>query len=72
MLFRSQTNFFLVDVGGDATALYEAMLYKGVIIRSMKAYGYANVIRITVGTVEENQRLVISLTECLADLSYNA
>ena len=70
--YPSQTNFFLVDVGGDAADLYEAMLYKGVIIRSMKAYGYNNMIRITVGTMEENQRLLTSLAECLKDLSYNA
>ncbi|MCW5204511.1 histidinol-phosphate transaminase, partial [Desulfobulbus sp. N2] len=38
--YPSCTNFFLIDVQGDATALYEAMLYKGVIVRSMKAYGY--------------------------------
>ncbi|RUM47914.1 MAG: histidinol-phosphate transaminase [Desulfocapsa sp.] len=69
--YPSQTNFFLVDVGEDANVLYEAMLYKGVIIRSMKAYGYANVIRITVGTMEENKRLLQSLTECLSDLSYS-
>ena len=69
--YPSQTNFFLVDVGGDANGLYEAMLHKGVIIRSMKAYGYSTVIRITVGTMEENKRLLKSLTECLADLSYS-
>lgn len=68
--YLSQTNFFLVDVGGDAAALYEAMLHKGVIIRSMKAYGYSNVIRITVGTMEENKRLVLALADCLKDLSY--
>jgi histidinol-phosphate aminotransferase len=68
--YPSQTNFFLVDVGGDATALYEAMLYKGVIIRSMKAYGYSNVIRITVGTSKENQRVILAMADCLQELSY--
>lgn len=68
--YPSQTNFFLVDVKGDAEALYEAMLYKGVIVRSMKAYGYTNVIRITVGTVSENQRLVTALADCLNELGY--
>ena len=68
--YSSQTNFFLVDVKGDATALYEAMLHKGVIIRSMKAYGYVNVIRITVGTEEENHRCITALAECLTELAY--
>lgn len=68
--YPSQTNFFLVDVRGDATALYEAMLYKGVIIRSMKPYGYGEMVRITVGSNEENDRLVSALAACLRELSY--
>ena len=59
--YPSHTNFFLIDVRGDATRLYEAMLYKGVIVRSMKAYGYPDFIRITVGTAAENQRFVSAL-----------
>jgi histidinol-phosphate aminotransferase len=68
--YPSFTNFFLIDVGGDATRLYEAMLYKGVIVRSMKAYGYPDFIRITVGTAAENQRFVAALAECLQELGY--
>ncbi len=66
----SQANFFLIDVGGDADTLYEAMLYKGVITRSMHAYGYPSCIRITVGTEEENQRFLAALGECLRELHY--
>jgi len=69
--YPSYTNFFLIDIGGDATRLYEAMLYKGVIVRSMKAYGYPEFIRITVGTAAENQRFVIALGECRRDLGYD-
>jgi len=68
--YPSQTNFFLVDVQGDATLLYEAMLHKGVIIRSMKPYGYTDMVRITVGSEEENQRFLVALSECLHELSY--
>jgi histidinol-phosphate aminotransferase len=68
--YPSQTNFFLIDVKGDAAALYEAMLYKGVIIRSMKPYGYSHVIRITVGTDKENHRFIGTLAECLGELGY--
>jgi histidinol-phosphate aminotransferase len=68
--YPSYTNFFLIDVQGDATRLYEAMLYKGVIVRSMKAYGYPDFIRITVGTEEENSRFVQALQDCLQELSY--
>ena len=68
--YPSYTNFFLIDVGGDAAHLYEAMLYKGVIVRPMTAYGYPECIRITVGTAAENQRFVTALGVCLRDLGY--
>jgi len=68
--YPTYTNFFLIDVRGDATKLFTAMLYKGVIVRSMKAYGYPNFIRITVGTSKENSRFVTALGQCLQDLGY--
>lgn len=68
--YPSHTNFFLIDVRGDATRLYEAMLHKGVIVRSMKAYGYPDFIRITVGTESENRRFVNALAQCLRELGY--
>ena len=68
--YPSEANFFLIDVGGDATRLYEAMLYKGVIVRAMRAYGYPECIRITVGTEAENRRFVAALGECLQELGY--
>ncbi len=68
--YPSSTNFFLIDVGGDATRLYDAMLHKGVIVRSMKAYGYPNFIRITVGTEAENARFIKALTDCRSELGY--
>jgi len=68
--FPSQTNFFLIDVHVDATILYEAMLRKGVIIRSMKAYGFETYIRINVGTGEENSRFLAALKEALAECGH--
>jgi histidinol-phosphate aminotransferase len=68
--FSSETNFFLIDVQGDADKLYQAMLYKGVIVRSMSAYGFKNFIRVTIGTEEENSRFLKSLADCLGELGY--
>ncbi|WP_457578028.1 histidinol-phosphate transaminase [Desulfomarina sp.] len=67
---ESQTNFLMVDVMGDGDKLYEAMLYKGVIIRSMSSYGFSNHIRVTVGTEEENNRFIEALSLCLDELGY--
>lgn len=68
--YPTQTNFFLIDVQGNADKLYQAMLYKGVIVRSMSAYGFANFIRVTVGTKEENNRFLDSFAECVKELGY--
>lgn len=68
--YPSETNFFLIDVQGNADKLYQAMLYKGVIVRSMSAYGFENFIRVTIGTEEENNRLIKSLADCLGELGY--
>jgi histidinol-phosphate aminotransferase len=68
--YPSETNFFLIDVQGEADSLYKAMLGKGVIVRSMSAYGFDNFIRVTVGTEEENNRFLDSLADCLGELGY--
>jgi histidinol-phosphate aminotransferase len=68
--YPSHTNFFLIDVHGDAARLYEAMLHKGVIVRAMQAYGFPQFIRVTVGTAEENRRFVAALQVCLQELGY--
>lgn len=68
--YPSQTNFVLIDIKGDADTLYENMLYKGVIVRSMRAYGYPTCIRVTVGTNTENNRFLATLAESLKELTY--
>lgn len=63
--FPSQANFFLIDVAQDANGVFEAMLRQGVIVRSMKSYGYPQYIRINVGLPEENQRFLNALDQVL-------
>ncbi|MDH4316937.1 MAG: histidinol-phosphate transaminase [Desulfobulbaceae bacterium] len=69
-VFPSHANFFLIDIFNDASVLYEAMLRKGVIVRAMKAYGFPNLIRLTVGNKEENQRFFTAFEQCLKELNY--
>lgn len=64
--FPTQANFFLVDVHKDADEIYEKMLRQGVIVRSMKSYGYPNYIRINVGLHEENVRFLKALEKSMA------
>ncbi len=68
VVYPSQANFLLVNVGGDGQAVYEALLRKGVIVRPMTAYGFADCIRVTIGTDVENTRFLESLCEILRGL----
>ena len=64
----SEANFFLVEVGGDAKAVFEAMLKEGVIVRAMNSYLFPTCIRLTIGTPEENRKCVDALERVLANL----
>ena len=64
--FPTQSNFFLIDVRKDADDIYENMLRQGVIVRSMKSYGYPNYIRVNVGLREENIRFLQALEKSMA------
>ncbi len=68
--YPSQTNFFLVDVRGNGEQLYNRLLTRGVIVRSMATYGFDDFIRVTIGTDEENKRLIEALAVSLVELKY--
>ena len=63
--FPTQANFFLIDVGKDAGRVYEELLKRGVIVRSMTSYGFPEYIRISVGLHEENIRFLTALREVI-------
>ncbi len=59
--YPTQSNFFLIDMVRDAQAVFEAMLKEGVIVRSMRGYGFPQFIRVNVGTPDENRRFIRAL-----------
>ncbi|MGH7307988.1 MAG: histidinol-phosphate transaminase [Candidatus Rokuibacteriota bacterium] len=61
----SRANFILVDVGRIAADIYQKMLRQGVIVRPLTSFGMESTLRITVGTPEENRRLVKVLRAAL-------
>ena len=60
-----QGNFLLVKVG-DGTRVFEALQRRGVITRPVKPYGLPEWLRVTVGTPEQNERLLAELARALA------
>ncbi|KGM54361.1 hypothetical protein N800_04705 [Lysobacter daejeonensis GH1-9] len=65
-VFPSQTNFVLVEFGERTSAVERALVERGVILRPMGGYGLGDCLRITVGTRDENRRLLAALDEVLA------
>ena len=63
---RTEANFFLIDIGQPADVVFENMLRQGVIVRSMRSYGFPKTIRINVGLERENQRFLEALENVLA------
>lgn len=57
-------NFILVKVG-DAASVFNAMQHDGVIVRPVKNYNLPEWLRITVGTREQNERMIGALKKAL-------
>ena len=62
----SAANFIMVRVGQGAR-VYQALLRRGVIVRPMEVYGFAEHVRVTVGLPEENRRFIAALAAALRE-----
>ncbi len=58
-------NFIFVDFGRDSQAVFEALQQKGIITRTIKEYGFPHALRITIGTDEQNHKLIRALKSVL-------
>ena len=67
----SFANFVLVRVG-DGDAVFQALLKRGVIVRAMRSYKLPEWIRVSVGTMEQNQRFISELAALRASGALNA
>ena len=56
----SVANFMLVKVG-DGAEVFDTLQRRGVIVRPVASYGLAEWVRVTVGTHEQNERLLAEL-----------
>jgi histidinol-phosphate aminotransferase len=61
----SYTNFVLVEIGPAAAAVIQSMLEQGVIVRPCAGYDLPHFARVTIGTPEQNARLVRTLETAL-------
>jgi histidinol-phosphate aminotransferase len=65
----SVANFILIDVAPlKGKAVFERLLRKGVIVRSVDEYGLHNYIRVTVGRPDENRFFLKAFDETRGEL----
>jgi histidinol-phosphate aminotransferase len=59
----TEANFYCVPLTSESEAqeFYTDLLHKGIIIRPLKAFGLPSCVRITIGTEEQNARLLAAL-----------
>ena len=70
-VFPTQTNFFMIDLNRPASDIAHRLLYEGVIARSLAGYGLDDILRVSVGLPEENQRFITALKNVLKDRVWN-
>ncbi|MBL4954337.1 histidinol-phosphate transaminase [Neobacillus sp. YIM B02564] len=65
----THANFLFVDVKENVSKVSEVLLHDGIIIRPCTAWGLKTHARITIGTSEQNERLLQSLRKISAKLA---
>jgi histidinol-phosphate aminotransferase len=67
-VFPAYGNFIMVDVKRSAQEVFDALLSKGIIVRVGHKL-YPSHIRITVGSREQNEKVIFALTAVLQDIA---
>lgn len=62
---KSNTNFVLFDTGIDSEKLVQEFLERGILIRGGKEFGYPTHIRLSIGTPDENKKVIELLAQLL-------
>jgi len=55
----------MVDFGEKAEKIYQELLKRGILVRPLKAYGFSNALRISIGLPEENKTLVENIKKLI-------
>jgi histidinol-phosphate aminotransferase len=59
-------NFVMVNVG-DGHAVFEQLLRQSIIVRPLRGYNLPEWVRISIGTVEENRKLIAALRKVISE-----
>lgn len=62
----TQGNFMFVDLKRDSRAVFNALIQRGIIVRTGDIFGFPTWLRVTIGSANENSRFISALREVLA------
>jgi histidinol-phosphate aminotransferase len=65
-------NFILVDVGRSAEQVFDGLLRKGFIVRGGHKLDFPTSIRVTVGSLEQNEQFITALEQVLIETAVKA
>ena len=57
----SAGNFLLLHIGSQAAAVYQRLLHAGIIVRPVANYGLGEYLRVSLGTIADNERFLAAL-----------
>lgn len=63
----TETNFIWLVIRADCQKVFSKLLRRGVIVRTGDIFGAPDVIRVTIGTMEQNRRFIANLEEVLKE-----
>ncbi|GKU79529.1 histidinol-phosphate transaminase [Paenibacillus sp. L3-i20] len=66
--FPANGNFVMVDVKRPSPEIFQALLHRGIIIRSRWTH-YPNHIRVSIGTLEQNKQFIVALEQVLQEVT---
>lgn len=61
-------NFIAIDLGREAMPVYDSLLKQGVIVRPVANYNMPEYLRVTIGTMQQNERFITALATTLAEV----
>lgn len=61
----SWANFLMIDTGRPGNEMFQALLSRGIIVRSGESLGMVNFLRVNTGTMEQNERFAKALESVL-------
>jgi len=58
---KTESNFIFINLKKSADQLFMALMKQGVIIRPLTSFGLPEAIRVSIGTKEQNKKLISAL-----------